>query len=91
MLSFIFYSIIYKYTERSELIIWKFCGKLREIATDFFNSNLKYYLVFPGYQLSDIITIGITNQRETTIVWDKTTGEPLYNAIGKNFNNILIY
>lgn len=29
-----------------------------------------------------ILTIGITNQRETTIVWDKTTGNPLYNAIG---------
>lgn len=28
-----------------------------------------------------IITIGITNQRETTIVWDKTTGKPLYNAL----------
>ena len=26
--------------------------------------------------------IGITNQRETTVVWDKFTGEPLYNAIG---------
>ena len=26
--------------------------------------------------------IGITNQRETTVVWDKTTGKPLYNAIG---------
>lgn len=25
--------------------------------------------------------IGITNQRETTLVWDKETGEPLYNAI----------
>ncbi|MCK1998704.1 glycerol kinase GlpK [Psychrobacillus psychrodurans] len=25
--------------------------------------------------------IGITNQRETTVVWDKTTGEPIYNAI----------
>ena len=29
----------------------------------------------------DIAAIGITNQRETTIVWDKTTGEPIYNAI----------
>lgn len=28
-----------------------------------------------------IASIGITNQRETTIVWDKTTGEPVYNAI----------
>ena len=31
--------------------------------------------------LSDIISIGITNQRETTVIWDKETGKPLYNAI----------
>ena len=30
---------------------------------------------------SDIKAIGITNQRETTMVWDKHTGEPVYNAI----------
>ena len=29
----------------------------------------------------DIAAIGITNQRETTIVWDKETGEPIYHAI----------
>ena len=29
----------------------------------------------------DIAAIGITNQRETTIVWNKTTGQPIYNAI----------
>ncbi len=29
----------------------------------------------------DISAIGITNQRETTIVWDKSTGKPIYNAI----------
>ena len=29
----------------------------------------------------DIAAIGITNQRETTIVWDKSTGKPVYNAI----------
>ena len=29
----------------------------------------------------DISAIGITNQRETTILWDKNTGEPIYNAI----------
>ena len=29
----------------------------------------------------DIAAIGITNQRETTIVWDKNTGKPIYNAI----------
>lgn len=32
-------------------------------------------------QPSDIAAIGITNQRETTVVWDKTTGRPIYNAI----------
>ena len=30
---------------------------------------------------SDIAAIGITNQRETTIIWDKETGDPVYNAI----------
>ena len=29
----------------------------------------------------DIEAIGITNQRETTVVWDKDTGKPIYNAI----------
>ena len=29
----------------------------------------------------DIDSIGITNQRETTVVWDRETGEPVYNAI----------
>jgi len=29
----------------------------------------------------DIVSIGITNQRETTILWDKKTGKPIYNAI----------
>ena len=34
-----------------------------------------------GISPSDIAAIGITNQRETTIVWDKKTGKPYYNAI----------
>ena len=34
-----------------------------------------------GASPKDIMGIGITNQRETTIVWDKVTGEPVYNAI----------
>jgi len=29
----------------------------------------------------DIVAIGITNQRETTVLWDKNTGQPIYNAI----------
>ena len=34
-----------------------------------------------GAKASDIAGIGITNQRETTIVWNKVTGRPVYNAI----------
>ncbi|NRA87812.1 MAG: glycerol kinase GlpK, partial [Rhizobiales bacterium] len=34
-----------------------------------------------GARAEDIVAIGITNQRETTLVWDKETGEPIYNAI----------
>lgn len=34
-----------------------------------------------GIHVSEITAIGITNQRETTVVWDKETGEPIYNAI----------
>ena len=34
-----------------------------------------------GATAADIAAIGITNQRETTVVWDRATGEPVYNAI----------
>ena len=34
-----------------------------------------------GATYEDIAAIGITNQRETTIVWDKATGQPVYHAI----------
>ncbi|HEY5731099.1 MAG TPA: glycerol kinase GlpK, partial [Anaerolineales bacterium] len=34
-----------------------------------------------GCNVHDIAAIGITNQRETTVVWDKNTGRPIYNAI----------
>jgi len=34
-----------------------------------------------GLTAADIAAIGITNQRETTILWDKRTGKPIYNAI----------
>ncbi|MBN1847471.1 MAG: glycerol kinase GlpK [Deltaproteobacteria bacterium] len=34
-----------------------------------------------GVTGSDLAAIGVTNQRETTVVWDKTTGKPYYNAI----------
>jgi glycerol kinase len=34
-----------------------------------------------GLQPSDLAAIGITNQRETTLIWDRTTGQPLHNAL----------
>ena len=34
-----------------------------------------------GVDSSEIASIGITNQRETTILWDRETGRPIYNAI----------
>jgi glycerol kinase len=34
-----------------------------------------------GLAASDVATIGITNQRETTVVWDRTSGIPIHNAI----------
>ncbi|MFV2034545.1 MAG: FGGY family carbohydrate kinase, partial [Halocynthiibacter sp.] len=34
-----------------------------------------------GLGTADIAAIGITNQRETTLVWDRVTGEPIHNAI----------
>lgn len=38
-------------------------------------------LIESGIKPSDIAGIGITNQRETTVVWDKVTGLPIYNAV----------
>lgn len=38
-------------------------------------------VVKAGLNAGDIASIGITNQRETTIVWDRSTGQPVYNAI----------
>src|SRR5687767_8026157 len=32
-------------------------------------------------QASDVAAIGITNQRETTLIWDRNTGQPIHNAI----------
>jgi|ERR1700722_5779279 len=34
-----------------------------------------------GLKAGDIAAIGITNQRETTVLWDRKTGEPIHNAI----------
>ena len=42
---------------------------------------MKEALEQSGLVASDIAAIGITNQRETAVIWDRTTGRPIYNAI----------
>jgi len=44
-------------------------------------SSAKEVLKIVGTSNLDVVAIGITNQRETTVVWGKNTGEPIYNAI----------
>ena len=44
-------------------------------------SVLQEVIAKAGITVEDVAAIGITNQRETTIVWDKNTGKPVYNAI----------
>ena len=34
-----------------------------------------------GLSARDLAAVGITNQRETTLIWDRQTGEPLHNAL----------
>lgn len=45
------------------------------------SSTLTEVLAQSGITSDEIVAIGITNQRETTIIWDKETGKPIYNAI----------
>lgn len=52
----------------------------REIWTTQHDTALEA-LASAKLKAADIAAIGITNQRETTVVWDRQTGEPLYNAI----------
>ncbi|WP_072681166.1 glycerol kinase GlpK [Arcobacter sp. LA11] len=44
-------------------------------------NSCKEVLKKANARIEDIVSIGITNQRETTVVWDKHTGEAIYNAI----------
>jgi len=37
-----------------------------------------------------LVAIGITNQRETTVIWDRETGQPLYNAVG-SYSSLIYY
>ena len=59
-------------------------GWVEHDADEIFSTQLevaRQALANIGANASDIAAIGITNQRETTIVWNKLTGRPVYNAI----------
>ena len=58
------------WVEHDALEIWKRTEKVIRIARE-----------EAGAQPGDIAAVGITNQRETTVVWDKNTGKPYHNAI----------
>ena len=44
-------------------------------------ATLKKAIVKANIKASEVVGIGITNQRETTVIWNKNTGKPVYNAI----------
>ena len=59
-------------------------GWVEHDPMDIWNSQLrvaKSAIEEAGISPADIAGIGVTNQRETTIVWDRETGKPVYNAI----------
>ncbi len=57
-------------------------GWVEHDPEDIWSSTLEVcHSVLENVDLKDVAGIGITNQRETTIVWDKRTGLPIYNAI----------
>ena len=58
------------WVEHDPMEIW---SSQLEVAQDVLTKN--------NVSAKDIAAIGITNQRETTIVWDRKTGKPIYNAI----------
>ncbi|MEJ3403113.1 glycerol kinase GlpK [Rathayibacter sp. YIM 133350] len=58
------------WVEHDPLEIWRNVGEV--VGQALGKANLTRH---------DIVAVGITNQRETAVVWDKTTGKPVYNAI----------
>jgi glycerol kinase len=64
--------------------IYPFAGGVEHDATEIWSTQLKVaesVIAKAGLKSQDIAAIGITNQRETTVLWDKFTGEPIHHAI----------
>jgi len=58
------------WVEHDPAEIWTRCGEV-----------IKGALTKAGITAADLAAVGVTNQRETTVVWDRKTGKPVYNAI----------
>jgi glycerol kinase len=64
--------------------IYPFPGWVEHDAEEIWNcqiSTMGEVLDMARISIKQIAGIGITNQRETTVIWDRTTGKPIYNAI----------
>lgn len=75
--------IVYKAQQELECL-FPHDGRVEQNALDIYASVLNVIndaLLKTNLTYDDIDSLGITNQRETTIVWDKNTGMPVYNAI----------
>ena len=75
---------IVKVTQREFTQIYPKAGWVEHDAMEIWGSQMgvaREVLESAGVKAGEIAAIGITNQRETTVVWDKHTGKPVYNAI----------
>lgn len=73
---------IIKVTQKEFTQIFPKPGWVEHDATEIWSSVRSVVAeILSDVDASEIATIGITNQRETTVVWDKNTGVPIYNAI----------
>ncbi len=71
-------------SQREFTQIYPQAGWVEHDAVEIWNTQvgvMKGVVVENDIDPNDIAAIGITNQRETAVVWDKNTGEPIYNAI----------
>ena len=58
------------WVEHDAMEIWRRCEEV-----------IRAGLSNAGIQASDLAAVGVTNQRETTVVWERATGKPVYNAV----------
>uniref|UniRef100_A0A1B0G9E7 Probable glycerol kinase n=1 Tax=Glossina morsitans morsitans TaxID=37546 RepID=A0A1B0G9E7_GLOMM len=61
------------WVEQDPIEIYEVVKKCIDVTMDEFQKK--------GKKLKDLVAVGITNQRESSVVWDRDTGKPLYNAI----------